>query len=313
MAALLFFFKPFFFIHFHQPFFASLFFASGSLMLIFFQAYLSALKRFNIQNYLLIASNAVFLIWLYFQEYYFNNVGLQDIAIGYGSLLLLQALGLMIAGVRNIQKINTHLQLAPYLKQGGMIMLSSLFYFLFLRADNFFVERYASSELLGNYVQCGKVGQYFLYFSSIVSTTILPFMQSEGLGSSWKSWLQLIKPYAGLIILVAVGIALTGHWIFPWVFGPLFDDMYGFMLILLPGYVCLGMLTLLNAIYMAKGKIKRIFIGDLGGCVLLLVADSFLVPVYGAYAAAWISSIAYCLAFLYLLAGVKNLNLEPGN
>ena len=50
------------------------------------------------------------------------------------------------------------------------------------------------------------------------------------------------------------------------------------MIILLPGYVCLGMLTLINAVYISRGNIRYLFWGDLGGLVLLLLLDLWLVP-----------------------------------
>lgn len=292
---------------FHQPAMALVFFASGSLMLIFYQAFLSALKLFNIQNYLLIATNAIFLIWLYWMEAEVDSISIDVVALAYAACMCVQGVLLALISYLKLNKDESKFQSWPYLKQGALIMISSIFYFLFLRVDNFFVEQYETAEVLGNYVQCGKVGQYFLYFSSIVSSTILPFMQSEGLASQWKSWLQLVRPYVLLILLVALFIAVGGYWVFPWLFGAKFEQMHSFMLIFLPGYVCLGMLTLLNAIYMSKGSIRRMFFGDVGGCILLILADSILVPRYGAIAAAWVSTISYCLAFLYLLAGVRDL------
>ena len=82
--------------------------------------------------------------------------------------------------------------------------------------------------------------------------------------------------------------------------------MNNLMLILLPGYVCLAILTLMNAIYIGKGNIKKIFKGDLMGLIIVFSFDSFLVPEYGAKAAAVISSVAYCMVFLYLWHGLKN-------
>jgi O-antigen/teichoic acid export membrane protein len=184
-------------------------------------------------------------------------------------------------------------------------MISSLVYFAFLRVDNFFVEKYENSITLGNYVQCGKIGQYFLYFSSIISSTLLPFISTETVGASYTEWKKMMKPYILLICLVATGIAVTGKYIFPLIFGNDFNEMYYLMLILLPGFVCLGMLTLLNVVYIGKGNIGKIFLGDLTGLILVIGFDSWLVPRYGAFAAAIVSSVAYCMLFLYLLSSFK--------
>jgi O-antigen/teichoic acid export membrane protein len=184
-------------------------------------------------------------------------------------------------------------------------MISSLVYFCFLRTDNFFVEKYCSGVTLSNYVQCGKVGQYFIYFSSVISSTLLPFLSSEKITTSYHEWKQLIKPYFILIITGAVILISTGKYIYPFVFGSDFNEMSNYMIILLPGFVCLGLLTLINAVYLSKGNVKRIFKGDIIGFFVVLVADTFLVPEYGVYAAAIVSSISYVIVFLYLWKDVE--------
>jgi O-antigen/teichoic acid export membrane protein len=65
------------------------------------------------------------------------------------------------------------------------------------------------------------------------------------------------------------------------------------------------MLTLLNPVYIGKGNVRNIIIGDISGLLLVTGFDAWLVPEYGAVAAAIISSSAYCLVFLYLLIGFK--------
>jgi O-antigen/teichoic acid export membrane protein len=299
--------------YFQQPVLAILFFSTGNLMLIFFQGVLSALKKFNLQNIILGACNLLFLAYLYF----FFNPGdtnnLEKIAIAYAALLLIQ--GIMMFAFSYAKSLDNSIKVnrAAFLRSGIYIMFSSLVYFAFLRVDNFFVEKYAGNITLGNYVQCGKIGQYFLYFSSIISSTILPFISTETVGASYTEWKKMMKPYIILICLAALFIAATGYYLFPAIFGNDFTEMYPIMLILLPGFVCLGMLTLLNAVYIGKGNIRMIFAGDVMGLLLVVFFDCLLVPEYGAIAAAIISSVAYCIVFLFLLAGFKKQFSLPPN
>jgi O-antigen/teichoic acid export membrane protein len=111
---------------------------------------------------------------------------------------------------------------------------------------------------------------------------------------------------AGAVILITIGSLL-----YPFVFGEEFKTMDGLMKILLPGYVGLGVLTLVNSIYLAKGNIKAIFIGDFAGMVLVWLLDAIFVPHYGMYAAALISSVAYLLLCFYLLFNLKKQFLLP--
>jgi O-antigen/teichoic acid export membrane protein len=120
-----------------------------------------------------------------------------------------------------------------------------------------------------------------------------------------------MRPYILLLCIAALFIALTGRFFFPFVFGSAFKDMYSFMIMLLPGFICLGMLTLINAVYIGKGNIRKIIKGDLIGLIIVASFDAWLVPQYGAYAAAVISSIAYGIVFLYLLADFKAQFILP--
>lgn len=191
------------------------------------------------------------------------------------------------------------------IKHGIWIMISSLIYFAFLRVDNFFVEKYTTDGSLGSYVQCGKIGQYFLYFSSIISSTILPFIRSEKISVSLAEWKNLMRPYIAILILTTAIVAAVGPWVFPVLFGAGFQNMHQLMWIFLPGFFCLGLLTLMNAVYIGHNNIRRIFTGDSLGLILVLVFDYLFVPKYGAKAAALISSISYVIVFLYLLTGFK--------
>jgi len=291
--------------YFQQPAIAIIFFSIGNLLLIFYQGVLSALKKFNLQNIVLGTCNLLFLAYLMFFFHPGDNGFLKQISIAYAVLIFVQGLLMFFFSMtRDIPK-ETSVRWPVFIRSGIYIMISSLVYFAFLRVDNFFVERYSNEITLGNYVQCGKIGQYFLYFSSIISSTLLPFISTETIGASFAEWKKMMTPYIILICIAAIFIASTGHYIFPLVFGNDFKEMNGLMMILLPGFVCLGMLTLLNAVYIGKGNIRKIFLGDLMGLLLVLVFDALLVPRYGAYAAAIISSTAYCLVFLFLLGSFK--------
>ncbi len=291
--------------YFRQPALAIILFSIGNLLLIFYQGILSSLKKFNLQNIILGTSNVIFLLYLLL---FFKPSGkdpVTGIAIVYAALFFVQGLLMILFSYTKKAEVKVSVSWNIFIRSGIYIMISSLVYFAFLRVDNFFVEKYSGGIVLGNYVQCGKIGQYFLYFSSIISSTLLPFISTETVGASFTEWKKMMKPYIILLCLAALVIAATGKYVFPLLFGNDFTEMYYLMLILLPGFVCLGMLTLLNAVYIGKGNIRKIFVGDVTGLVLVTGFDAWLVPEYGAYAAAIISSAAYCLVFLYLLSSFK--------
>jgi O-antigen/teichoic acid export membrane protein len=285
---------------------AALMFTLGNLLLILYQGVLSARKLFNLQNIILAVTNLIYLIILFWFHQSKKDISFEWIAGGYAILFLAQ--GIIITAVcfggENLK--GPEITVQQLVRHGVPIMISSLVYFAFLRVDNFFVERFAAAEDLGAYVQCGKMGQYFLYFSSIISSTILPFVRSEHLAGTLNEWRKLMRPYIAMILFAALIIGVSGYWVFPFVFGEGFENMYLLMLIFLPGFICLGILTLMNAVYIGNNKIGRIFRGDLLGLSLVLVLDFMLVPRFGSMAAAMISSSSYIVVFLYLFAGFKS-------
>jgi len=282
---------------------AIILFASGNLMLILFQGFLSAQKKFNLQNIILCITNLIFLFYLLAIE---NNHPLDiNIPLGYGLLYFIQGLLMIVISYRKNNENTDKIDWTSFYRHGIFIMISSMVYFCFLRTDNFFVEKYCSGLTLSNYVQCGKIGQYFIYFSSVISSTLLPFLASEKAISSFEEWKKLVRPYFILIICGAVILMTFGKFMYPFVFGDNFIDMNGYMLILLPGYVCLGLLTLINAAYLSNGNVLKIFRGDMLGLALVLLADLIFVPRFGVYAAAIISSVSYAVVFIYLWIDVK--------
>ena len=292
--------------NFIQPALAIILFGAGNIMLVLFQGVLSAFRKFNIQNGILAITNTVFLFYLIFFINTNDHTKVFQVSIGYAILYFAQGILMVILSYKKSTAKQVEINWLPFYRHGIFIMFSSLIYFCFLRIDNFFVEKNCDSTTLSNYVQCGKIGQYFIYFSSVISSTLLPFISSEKLGSNFNEWKKMMKPYIILVLIGAIILTSFGQIIYPFLFGHEFLEMNNLMLILLPGYVCLAILTLMNAIYIGKGNIKKIFKGDLMGLIIVLSFDSFLVPEYGAKAAAVISSVAYCMVFLYLWHGLKN-------
>jgi len=287
-----------------QTFWVLILFATGNIMMILFQGILSALKKFNLQNWVLILSNFSYLIFLLLLIYikYANMIHVS--IIGYALLFFIQGFIMLLLSIPKNTKSSVELSWTPFFKHGAFIMISSLIYFCFVRVDNFFVEHYCDAATLSNYVQCGKVGQYFIYFSSIVSSTIIPFVASENV--DYKEWRKIVKPYVAILLLGAIFLAAFGRLLYPLIFGEAFIQMQQYMIIFIPGFLALSILTLLNSIYLGKRNIKKIFRGDLLGLLLVLLLDCLFVPLYGAIAAAIISSCVYCIVCMYLLFGVKN-------
>ena len=299
--------------HYIQTSIAIILFSIGNLILILFQGVLTAMKKFNIQNLILVSTNLCFLFYLLFFIKEDKTTIINQVSIGYGVLFFLQGILMIFFSYEKGEKSNPILNWISFFKHGSLIMFSSLIYFCFLRIDNFFVEKYSNAITLSNYIQCGKIGQYFIYFSAVISSTILPFIATDKIATNFIEWKKMMVPYFLIIFSGAFILIFFGQYLYPFIYGNDFSEMNKYMIILLPGYVCLGMLTLVNAIYIGKGNVKKILTGDIIGLTIVFTGDSFLIPDFGVFAAAIISSLSYILVFLYLWIDLKNQFSQPHN
>lgn len=180
-------------------------------------------------------------------------------------------------------------------------LISNLLFFLVTRIDYFFVDKYCSAVALGNYVQVSKMGQLLVLLPSMMAGVIFPYSTAEN-NEGYLAKLQSLCRLTGLLFVAAAAIIiLTGYWMFPFLYGDGLNMMYPAILLYLPGYYCLGMVTLLAAYVAGKGLIQNNMIASSIALVAVIAGDVLLIPQWGIYAAAAVSSLAYFLCMVYLL------------
>jgi O-antigen/teichoic acid export membrane protein len=293
----------------NQPVILISLFCVGNLLIILFQGLLTAYKSFNTQNIILLTTNFIFLFFLIVLKT-FNSQDLNKsifVFTGYAILFFLQGLLMMIFSFKRKTLVNYNdFKLSPFYKNGIIMMFSSIIYLCFIRIDNFFVEKYTNPVTLSNYVQCGKIGQYFIYIPSIITSTLLPYISSQEVAKDYDSWKKIFNPFLKILIIASIILLLLGKYLYPFLFGSEFTEMNTYMVILIPGFMGLSLLTLFNSIYIGKGNIIKILIGDAIGLTLVFSLDVFFIPNNGAIAAAIISSTAYMIVAFYLWYNLKN-------
>jgi O-antigen/teichoic acid export membrane protein len=109
---------------------------------------------------------------------------------------------------------------------------------------------------------------------------------------------RLCRIMVTLFAIAAVIIAATGYWLFPWLFGAAFSEMYIPMLLLLPGILCLMIVTVISAYLDGINQLKTGITANVITLLIIAVADWLLIPVYGINAAAAISTVGYFICML---------------
>jgi O-antigen/teichoic acid export membrane protein len=113
--------------------------------------------------------------------------------------------------------------------------------------------------------------------------------------------LRVLRPAALLMGGMALGMLAFGHWAIVLLFGRAFERAYPALLLLLPGFACLALLSLLGQYFASRGF--PLFLSGywLLGFAANLSLNLLLIPRYGLMAAAASSSVTYALVFGLLL------------
>ena len=185
-------------------------------------------------------------------------------------------------------------------------LAANVIFFLVYRVDYWFVKRYCSLEDLGNYIQVSKLGQMVLIIPTIISSVVFPNIAGGMKREEMKeNILRIGRLMTLLFIVLIVGVALTGQWVFPQVFGYTFQKMYWPFLLLIPGIWALSNLSILSAYFGGINKVRINVQGAAVALAVILVGDFLFIPLYGIQAAAIVSAAAYFVNFLYAFYFLK--------
>jgi O-antigen/teichoic acid export membrane protein len=185
--------------------------------------------------------------------------------------------------------------------------------FLLTRIDYWFIDWItASSFHLGNYIQASRLVQLFQLLPVILASTIFPAV-SAGSRTDMVSVIQQLSRLIFWIYIIFIGlIAVTGKWLFPFVFGESFVTMYNIFLILSPGLLATTMMALICAYLAAINKVRYNVWISVAGLLLIVPLDLILIPQFGITGAAFVSSTGYLVSFItafYFLRKEQNVKL----
>jgi len=282
---------------------SAILFIGGSLLISFYSALFFARENFFIPNLCLLVINLALIVLF--------ALGMQGVFTGqwltyaYFTGFLLQGLLIALVYFFSTQGSDYHLpssaDLQKLIRYSSAAFFSNIIFFLVYRVDYWFVEKYCTSDELGNYIQVSKIVQWFLLIPMMIGTAIFPLTASGKDPGLVSKILSISRILLWIYLLACLGLAITGFWLFVWIFGETYTYMYPVFLLHIPGILALASLYPVSSYH---AGIKRVDI-NLKGSLLALLAIILLnvafTPVYGIYAASVASSVGYMVYFIFSL------------
>jgi O-antigen/teichoic acid export membrane protein len=286
----------------------ALLFIVSSLAIIYFSAFFYAKKWFIALNITISAVNFVTALGLLFLWYRdgvaTTKAGFYQMFYIAGTALL--AVILVVAILIGTKKnTTTFSSLLPVVKEmfaySSIAFLSNTLFFFVIRVDYFFVEQYCSTTALSNYIQVSKFGQLLILVPSIIGSLVFPYSAGSGDAMGVSKVQQLCRAITIIFVPVTLVIVLTGYWILPWVFGEGFNLMYVALLLYMPGFFALSIVTVLAAHLGGRRMLKANLLAALLALIVVVTGDVLAIPSFGINAAAAASSIGYIACCIYLV------------
>ena len=286
----------------------SVLFILSNLVLIYFSAFFHAKKWFISLNIITCIVNFVttsFLIywWLikpvneadknYFTLTYIVNLSLQAICLVLVILFSTKRSSVSFVIITPVAK--------KIFNYSFIALICNVAFFLVTRIDYFFVQKYCSDIALSNYVQVSKFGQLIILVPSIIASVVFPYSIGDDGSIPVSKVQQLCRAITLIFVPVTITIILTANWILPWLFGSGFNLMYIALLLYLPGFFSLSIITVLAAHLAGKKLLRANLVASLLALMIVVIGDVLLIPNGGINAAALVSSTAYLVCCIYLL------------
>ncbi|RYG47124.1 MAG: hypothetical protein EOO01_15280 [Chitinophagaceae bacterium] len=285
------------------PTWQALFFVTGNLLISYFTALMYARKNFFLPNILLLIVNVPF-IFLFIPPVA-SNITHEQLVLAYFATFLLQGIALAVTYFTTIPipkfEFVAWKDIGPLFRYSAAALLGNFIFFFVYRADYWFVERWSTPQDLGNYIQVSKLVQWFVIIPSMIGTVLFPLTAIGKDPSLTTKVTTLSRLLFALFFLICAALAITGHFIFPWVFGETYNDMYKIFLLYIPGILALVALYPVSAWHSGVNRLAINIKGSLIALIVILAGNLVFTPRYGMYAAALISSAAYIVYFIFSL------------
>lgn len=277
----------------------------------FFQSvYFTILKHQQKALKLVITQIAAGLILVGLNLYfiYYLKMGITGIVIAQLIVLLLIILSIFLFNLIKIElkwlKTDTK-KIISHIKISFPLALSSLAAWVMFAADRWILMIYCSVGEIGIYSLAYKFGNIFnILILAALSAAYSPYIysnfQEKGIPVTEKKNIMFIKYYfVFFVILTTVGF-ITLKPLFFIMVGESFYLSYKYILLIVYGYIFLGLTWFFSYSVLYTKKMNYIFYGDAMGALINIALNFILIPRYKIWGAALTTTFSYMVMSCYM-------------
>jgi O-antigen/teichoic acid export membrane protein len=225
----------------------------------------------------------------------FAWAGLAEIAIGSAGLVIVY----QVNGYRIATWLFSHAMAGKLLKDSWPLIFSTFLTMVYLKIDQVMIGTMAGNEELGVYSAAVRLSEAWNFIPVAICSSVFPAIVAAETTDEDLCYERMQKLY-NLMALIAYCIAVPGMLLSDRIVDILFSTAYaktGPLLSVLVWTMLFTNLTVARNIFMvAKNWLRINLVSTLLGCIMNVVLNYFLIPVYGAMGAIIASLISYWFA-----------------
>lgn len=171
--------------------------------------------------------------------------------------------------------------------------VGNVVHFFNYRLDSLMINFFINPAEVGIYSVSVRLAEFLWVLPRTVAYVLLPRAAATDRRSMNRFTPKVFAVTLGITLVSALGFVVFGAAIIDFVFGAAFAGAYGPMLFLLPGAIMLASTKVLTSDITGRGYPQYNSLSAGVAFILTMVLDITLIPIYGIYGAAFVSSLAY--------------------
>jgi O-antigen/teichoic acid export membrane protein len=183
----------------------------------------------------------------------------------------------------------------------SIVLITNLIQFVAFRADYWLISIFYDHTAVGVYAQASKFVQLLWIIPGILAGLITPALKNETHKLSEKALMSVsrVSLYIHLILsLILIVVSLVIYFFF---LPGIYFDGFGALLIMIPGYLLFTITTIVAAYFSANRLLQVNLIGSVICCIVMILLDLLLIPLFSYKGAAIANLIAYSITTIYFI------------